>query len=241
MLASGLQFVHSYNFIHRDLKPSNLLLTEDSETAVLKIADFGFARYIQPLTMAETLCGSPLYMAPEILRFQKYDAKADLWSVGAILFELLSGRPPFRGENHLILLKNIERQELRLPKSVIVSDECLNLLQGLLKRNPMERMSYQDFFAHPFVNLHNSVSVLIAPEPNSTTAEPQISTTLTITTATAAAAAVEIRTSIPASVDISSAPGITGPVALSNTVCSSFEAKLTCYSTSRRIVSVLSM
>ena len=65
----------------------------------MKIADFGFARYMHPTGMAETLCGSPLYMAPEILSYQKYDAKADLWSVGTILYELLVGRPPFTGRD----------------------------------------------------------------------------------------------------------------------------------------------
>ena len=79
------------------MKPQNLLLSCAGPGAILKIADFGFARNLQPLGLAETLCGSPLYMAPEILQFHKYDAKADLWSVGTILFELLVGRPPYNG------------------------------------------------------------------------------------------------------------------------------------------------
>lgn len=95
--------------MQRDLKPQNLLLSESGPSAVLKIADFGFARNLQPQGLAETLCGSPLYMAPEILQSHKYDAKADLWSVGTILYELLVGRPPFNGANHIELLRNIER------------------------------------------------------------------------------------------------------------------------------------
>lgn len=79
--------------LQRDLKPQNLLLSTSKSGALLKIADFGFARNLQPQGLAETLCGSPLYMAPEILQFQKYDAKADLWSVGTILFELVVGEP----------------------------------------------------------------------------------------------------------------------------------------------------
>nr|GMC91892.1 serine/threonine-protein kinase ATG1c-like [Ipomoea batatas] len=67
----------------------------------MKIADFGFARSLQPRGLAETLCGSPLYMAPEIMQLQKYDAKADLWSVGAILFQLVTGRTPFTGNNQI--------------------------------------------------------------------------------------------------------------------------------------------
>lgn len=69
--------------------------------------------------LAETLCGSPLYMAPEILKFYKYDSKADLWSVGTVLYELVVGRPPFNGINHVQLLHNIERSEARIPPDVL--------------------------------------------------------------------------------------------------------------------------
>ncbi|MCL7050877.1 hypothetical protein MKW94_015848 [Papaver nudicaule] len=74
-LAAGLKILREHNVIHRDLKPQNLLLTTNDDRAVLKIADFGFARSLQPGGLAETLCGSPLYMDPEIMQFQKYDAK----------------------------------------------------------------------------------------------------------------------------------------------------------------------
>jgi len=100
-LAQGLRYLRDHYLVHRDLKPQNLLLSSTMPDAVLKIADFGFARYMQQADMAETLCGSPLYMAPEILRFQKYDAKADLWSVGTIVYELLTAHPPFTGANHV--------------------------------------------------------------------------------------------------------------------------------------------
>ena len=79
-LASGLECLWSRSLVHRDLKPQNLLLTEATDQGVLKIGDFGFARQLGPSKLAETLCGSPLYMAPEILALKRYDAKADLWS-----------------------------------------------------------------------------------------------------------------------------------------------------------------
>ncbi|MBA0726589.1 hypothetical protein Golax_002409 [Gossypium laxum] len=100
-LAAGLLVLRDNNLIHRDLKPQNLLLSTNDSNAVLKIADFGFARSLQPRGLAETLCGSPLYMAPEIMQLQKYDAKADLWSVGAILFQLVTGKTPFTGNNQI--------------------------------------------------------------------------------------------------------------------------------------------
>ncbi|WOK98951.1 serine/threonine-protein kinase ATG1a isoform X2 [Canna indica] len=77
-LAEGLKVLRENNLIHRDLKPQNLLLSTSDETAVLKIGDFGFARYLMPQGLADTLCGSPLYMAPEIIQDRKYDAKISL-------------------------------------------------------------------------------------------------------------------------------------------------------------------
>ncbi|KAK6943600.1 Protein kinase domain [Dillenia turbinata] len=126
--------------------------TNDS-SAVLKIADFGFARSLQPRGLAETLCGSPLYMAPEIMQLQKYDAKADLWSVGAILFQLVTGKTPFTGGNQIQLLQNIVKStELQFPPDSNLSPVCKDLCQKLLRRNPVERLTFEEFFNHPFLS-----------------------------------------------------------------------------------------
>ena len=154
-IAGGLREMRARNLIHRDLKPQNLLLCcgKKSEEVTLKIADFGFARYVHPSGLAETLCGSPLYMAPEILSYQKYDAKADLWSVGCILFELVCGKPPFTGANPMQLLRNITRGDARVPGAVAttLSSECVDLMRGLLQKDPTRRMSFEQFFDHPFL------------------------------------------------------------------------------------------
>ena len=147
-LANGIRYLRLHNLVHRDLKPQNLLLTTLQPDAVLKIADFGFARYVQQQDMAETLCGSPLYMAPEILRSHKYDAKADLWSVGTILHELITGKPPYSGSNQVQLLRHVDEVEVSAPPHV--SSICAHLLLNLLKRAPTERLSFEAFFAHPF-------------------------------------------------------------------------------------------
>ncbi|CAG8676284.1 20499_t:CDS:2, partial [Racocetra persica] len=190
---NALEFLRSQNLIHRDIKPQNLLLLPpptDSQTKsfvgspelpILKIADFGFARSLPSTSLAETLCGSPLYMAPEILRYEKYDAKADLWSVGAVLYEMSVGKPPFRAQNHVELLKKIEQggDRIRFPgdppsmghtdsdqidsdklslnnkivssHNNVVSEELKDLIRHLLKRNPVERISFEEFFMHPCV------------------------------------------------------------------------------------------
>ncbi|KAL5550255.1 hypothetical protein UlMin_000431 [Ulmus minor] len=152
-LAAGLQILRDNNLIHRDLKPQNLLLSTGDDKSVLKIADFGFARSLQPRGLAETLCGSPLYMAPEIMQLQKYDAKADLWSVGAILFQLVVGKTPFTGSNQIQLLQNIMKStELPFPlNSNDISSECKDLCQKLLRRNPVERLTFEEFFNHQFL------------------------------------------------------------------------------------------
>ena len=170
-LASGLKFLWSKNLIHRDLKPQNLLLTDFSDDGFLKIADFGFARHLETAALAETLCGSPLYMAPEILSFKRYDAKADLWSVGAVLFEMLAGEPPFSGRDHRELLKNIKRKALRLPRDVAVSGECLKVLQILLKRDPIARCAFEEFFANAFVSGTGELSPAVFEPPMATVRE----------------------------------------------------------------------
>lgn len=132
---------------------------------MLKVADFGFARSLPAATLAETLCGSPLYMAPEILRYEKYDAKVDLWSVGAVLFEMAVGKPPFKALNHVELLKKIERNEdrIRFPdeeplsrdemedysdikNAPPVAPDIKELIRKLLKKKPVMRMSFNEFF-----------------------------------------------------------------------------------------------
>ncbi|XP_047332448.1 serine/threonine-protein kinase ATG1c-like isoform X2 [Impatiens glandulifera] len=157
-LASGLQIMRDNNVIHRDLKPQNLLLTTNDENAVLKIADFGFARPLQPRGLAETLCGSPLYMAPEIMQLQKYDAKADLWSVGIILYQLVTGKTPFSGNSQIQLLQNIMKtSELNFPPDKMdLSSACLDLCRKLLRINPVERITFEEFFNHPFLSQKQS-------------------------------------------------------------------------------------
>ena len=152
-LALGLEFIWSKHLIHRDLKPQNLLLSANDERASLKIADFGFARHLEAAAMAETLCGSPLYMAPEILSFKKYDAKADIWSVGTVLFEMIVGHPPFGGADHKQLLQNIKQSELRIPPDIKTSPACLALLQQLLRRNPSHRSTCAEFLQAEFIGV----------------------------------------------------------------------------------------
>ncbi|KAJ2558798.1 Serine/threonine-protein kinase [Coemansia sp. RSA 1933] len=181
-LGSAMRFLRSRDIIHRDIKTQNLLLQPPSDAYVLgkseaigafpliKVADFGFARNLPSTALAETLCGSPLYMAPEILHYEPYDAKADLWSIGAVIYEMIAGRPPFHASNHVELARVIERTNDRIvfpdekpdhvrtgggsDASDAVSNEPIDpvlkdLVRQLLKMNPADRMLFDQFFAHP--------------------------------------------------------------------------------------------
>ncbi|XP_011042709.1 PREDICTED: serine/threonine-protein kinase ATG1-like [Populus euphratica] len=153
-LAVGLQVLQEKHLIHRDLKPQNLLLSSNDLTPQLKIGDFGFARSLASPDLADTLCGSPLYMAPEIIQNKKYDAKADLWSVGAILFQLVTGKPPFNGNSQYQLFQNIlTSTELRFPQGALeeLHPDCVDLCRGLLRQNPVERLTFKEFFNHKFL------------------------------------------------------------------------------------------
>ncbi|KAI6778818.1 Serine/threonine-protein kinase ATG1 [Emericellopsis cladophorae] len=147
-LSSALEFLRLKNYVHRDVKPQNLLLLPAKSAP-----DFGFARVLPSTSLADTLCGSPLYMAPEILRYERYDAKADLWSVGTVLYEMITGRPPFKARNHVELLRKIEAAEdvIKFPREVTVTADLKALVRALLKRNPVERLSFENFFQHPVV------------------------------------------------------------------------------------------
>ncbi|EJS43809.1 atg1p [Saccharomyces arboricola H-6] len=171
-LASALKFLRSKNLVHRDIKPQNLLLStpligyHDSKTfhelgfvgiynlPILKIADFGFARFLPNTSLAETLCGSPLYMAPEILNYQKYNAKADLWSVGTVVFEMCCGTPPFRASNHLELFKKIKRANdvITFPSYCNIEKELKELICSLLTFDPAKRIGFEEFFNNKIVN-----------------------------------------------------------------------------------------
>lgn len=144
-----MKYINDRNLVHRDLKPQNLLLTSKDSNARVKIADFGFARSLMQNDMANTMCGSPLYMGPEVLEGKKYNAKADLWSVGAILFEMLTGKPPYIAMNIIQLIKMIKSTPLQLP--IHSNPDVLDLLQGLLQIDPKRRFSFKQFFEHPYV------------------------------------------------------------------------------------------
>lgn len=144
-LANGFQTLRKNKILHRDLKLANILL----DRARLVIGDFGFAKLGE---LADTKLGTPVTMAPEILNkdsSQKYDAKADLWSLGIVLYQLLFKAHPFPASDIDELIKRIHLgagQNLLFPRDI--SDNMRNLLRGMLQESPLKRLNWSEFFTH---------------------------------------------------------------------------------------------
>ena len=155
-LATGLKYLNKYNILHRDIKPRNILLTNNRK--ILKIADFGFAKQNEKkISLYNTICGSPLYMAPEIMEYNNYNNQTDLWSIGMILYEMLYGKHPFDScKTFRDLLDMIENSTIEIPpkntKNTNVSAECIDLLQRLLQKTVLNRLTWDEFFGHPWFN-----------------------------------------------------------------------------------------
>ncbi|XP_020799862.1 serine/threonine-protein kinase unc-51 isoform X1 [Drosophila serrata] len=158
-LAGAMKALYTKGIVHRDLKPQNILLSHNygktlpaPSKITLKIADFGFARFLNEGAMAATLCGSPMYMAPEVIMSLQYDSKADLWSLGTIVYQCLTGKAPFYAQTPNELKFYYEQNANLAPKIPHgVSPDLRDLLLCLLRRNAKDRISYESFFVHRFL------------------------------------------------------------------------------------------
>ncbi len=153
-LANGLKYLDTHSIIHRDIKPKNILLTNNRR--VLKIADFGLAKRISDVSLHETVCGSPLYMAPEIMNNNPYNNQTDLWSIGMILYEMLYGAHPFEKCKSVPELKDqLMKTHIQIPPpdtlNKDVSPVCISLLKNLLQKKVTQRINWDEFFKHPWV------------------------------------------------------------------------------------------
>lgn len=141
-LISAIGYCHSHGVFHRDLKPENLLLDENWD---LKVTDFGLsalADQIRPDGLLHTLCGTPAYVAPEVLAKKGYDgAKIDVWSCGIILYVLNAGYLPFNDSNLMVMYRKIYKGEFRCPKWT--SPELKRFLSRLLDTNPSTRITVE--------------------------------------------------------------------------------------------------
>lgn len=126
----GLEFLHSKNIVYRDLKPENVLIDVDGH---IKLADFGLSKIFKNEERSFSFCGSPEYMCPEILKREGHNHMVDYYTLGALLFEMLTGLPPFYTNNRGEMTKRILESELTYPAHL--SPIVVNLISKLLERN----------------------------------------------------------------------------------------------------------
>ncbi|XP_078675701.1 MAP/microtubule affinity-regulating kinase 3-like isoform X35 [Branchiostoma floridae x Branchiostoma belcheri] len=148
-IVSAVQYCHQKRVVHRDLKAENLLLDSDMN---IKIADFGFSNEFTPGNKLDTFCGSPPYAAPELFQGKKYDGpEVDVWSLGVILYTLVSGSLPFDGQNLKELRERVLRGKYRIP--FYMSTDCENLLKRFLVLNPLKRGSLEAIMRDRWMNV----------------------------------------------------------------------------------------
>jgi calcium/calmodulin-dependent protein kinase I len=153
-IVDAIKYCHSLGIVHRDIKPENLLYTtKDPATAIIKVSDFGLARTIQEEEFAQTTCGTPGYVAPEILEQLPYNKSCDLWSIGVVLYILLSGTPPFFDEDNFVLFEKIKNVDFNFDAPVwqSVSNEAKDIIRKLLVKNPDERLNPDEVLTHPWI------------------------------------------------------------------------------------------
>lgn len=149
----ALKFTHARNVAHRDLKLENLLLTSTEDACDIKIIDFGFAKKV-PASLLHTMIGTPGYVAPCILEGVGYGTKADVWSLGVILYCMLSGSPPFADKNRQKLFNKIRKGAFDLEDPVKwghISDDAKDLIRSLLTVNPAKRITTAEALEHRWI------------------------------------------------------------------------------------------
>ena len=161
-LCSALKYLHEKKIVHRDLKPENLLYASPADDANLKVADFGLARMLTAGDMMKTACGTPGYVAPEILKNKGYDSGAvDMWSAGVILYILLCGFPPFYEEELPALFDQIlhARYDFPSPWWDNISADGKDLVKKLLELDVKKRLTAAQVLAHPWMGAAPTVAL----------------------------------------------------------------------------------
>jgi tRNA A-37 threonylcarbamoyl transferase component Bud32 len=148
-ILEGVDYMHKHGVVHRDLKPENLLCASAN---LIKIADFGLSKDVETGNL-QTSCGTPSYVAPEVLLGGQYDSEVDIWSVGVISYVLLCGFTPFYGDNQRQLFERILHAQFDFPSPEWddISSSAKDFIRKLLVVNPAERLSAEQALKHPWI------------------------------------------------------------------------------------------
>jgi serine/threonine protein kinase len=162
-VAKSVYFLHKMNppIIHRDIKPENVLMDDNYN---IKLTDFGWSNYLNNEEKRSTVCGTPIYLAPEMINRKGHDERVDIWCIGVLLFELSTGRVPFQGNNIDVLKYNIRNMKISWPSDI--DREAKDLISKILKYNPNDRLTVEEILRHPFIEKYfpDAVNELIIPD-----------------------------------------------------------------------------
>lgn len=159
-ILEAVKHMHDRNIVHRDLKLENILMSDESPDAHVKLIDFGLARFKTDGQTLRTICGSPLYIAPEILELETehnaagcYTTACDMWSVGVILFVLLSGYSPFDHDDESVLYQSIRNGHYHLEPGIwdFISNSAKDLVANLLETDDKSRLTADQALRHPWM------------------------------------------------------------------------------------------
>ena len=151
-IASGVKYLHQYGIVHRDLKPENIMITQQNDFGIIKIMDFGLSRIVSPNEKMVDGYGTLSFVAPEVLLRTPYNKEVDIWSMGVILFYMLTGLLPFRGKKEQEVAERIVYEDLEFEEEQweIRSQSAQDLIKCCLERSVEKRITIDNFINHPW-------------------------------------------------------------------------------------------
>ncbi|KAG7243525.1 hypothetical protein INR49_011081 [Caranx melampygus] len=187
-ILNGVAFLHRNNVVHLDLKPQNILLTSARPLGDIRIVDFGLSRRMDNITEVREILGTPEYVAPEILSYEPISTATDMWSIGVLIYVMLTGESPFQGDSKQETYLNISQVNVDYSEETFegISPLAVDFIKTLLVKNPRKRATAEECLNHPWLNplphshphphphLHNrSASSLDEPEMSQSESEPE--------------------------------------------------------------------
>eukprot|EP01135_Chromosphaera_perkinsii_P000143 Nk52_evm39s32 gene=Nk52_evmTU39s32 len=153
-MVEAIRYLHEKEIVHRDLKPENLLFRTSEPNADIMLADFGLSKLVSDNIALSTACGTPNYVAPEILRQQGYGKPVDIWSLGVICYILLCGYPPFHDDNDAVLFQKIMKGDYEFNPQYwgSISDSAKDLIKKMLVVDPSQRLDADKCLEHPWIS-----------------------------------------------------------------------------------------
>ncbi|KAH0561384.1 ovarian-specific serine/threonine-protein kinase Lok-like [Cotesia glomerata] len=170
-ITHAVNYLHNHGITHRDLKPENILLASDDEYPLVKVSDFGLSKFVDAQTFMKTFCGTPMYVAPEILKTSgrgAYTNQVDVWSLGVILYVTLSGYVPFATDcKETSLQEQIVQGNYRFPQNKFgkVSSAAVRLIKNMMTVNPVKRLTIKQVMTDPWLEdwvIRQRINKLIA-------------------------------------------------------------------------------